>query len=1011
MTKPQLLRTLFICPFFLLFFFSLHAQNKTITGKVTDESGAAIAGASVMVKENTSIGTTTDENGNFSLVVPTNTTALIISFVGYTSQEVNISNTTSVNVSLVSESASLSDVVVIGYGTARRSELTSSITRVTPKDFNQGPVQTVDQVLQGRVPGLSITRPGSDPNGTPTITLRGPGSLVGSSAPFYVIDGIPGASIELVAPADIISVDVLKDASATAIYGTRGANGVIVVTTRRAKAGESFVNYNGLVGVETIAKKIEMADAQQLDAYAHLFGGSGIPAGQNDGSNTDWMDEITDESITHSHNISFGGGTEKARYIASVNYYNQQGVLKNTNIDRLIGRLGADFSHFNNRLRFSLQLTESVINNRYPQSTSGEFGNPLFMALRYSPTLSPYNPDGSFKELEAPPYNFFNPLAMIEGYHDDRDGTIFQAFAKAGVDIFKDLSYDITLSYQKDQGDGKVYVDDNYPTGLYSRLFLPDGLPNTLFTARRYYNTTENKLIEMYFTYKHNFKDFNLNAIAGYSWQNIRSDGFGAGTVNVINPTALGANNLLLSNPPAGYNGITGSQIDIDRLISFFGRVELNFLNRYLITGSFRRDGSNKFGVNNRWGNFPSVGVGWRIINENFMKGTNTFTDLKLRASYGTSGEKNLPPYVSVLQYNTTYGSFYYQGDYISAVGVNRDYNPNPNLKWQTTEVVNIGIDFGFKFWGLNGSVDVYNKTSKDLLFNYTVPIGTTGPGGIRTSNKEYANIGKVRNRGIEVILNATPIKSKNFTWTSTANFAYNKNKIISLAGGEYRADSIQYGQIGGQGLSNEYTQILTTGGTIGQFFLYDFARSDEQGKQYYYDHTGKEVGSSQISSTTDQKIIGTAIPKINVGWANTFTLGKFDLSVFVRGQFGNKIMNLTYMNLDRDPPFAATYNVPVQTINNPISEQPRPSTKYLENGNFVRIDNATLGYSIPRFVDVLKSARIYFTVQNIATITDYSGIDPELKLSGDNGAIDAGRDFGLYPKTRVFTLGLNVGF
>lgn len=994
---------------FLFLPFIVAAQDKLISGVITDSrDGAPVADVTINAK-GTNRATKSAKDGSFQLAVGQSVTALVISSVGYATTEVDITNKTSVNISLDVSNTSMNEVIVIGYGTVKKADVTSSISNLTEKQFNRGPFQSVDQLIQGKVPGLNISRSGNDPNGTASIILRGVGSFGGSTAPFYVIDGVPALSNEVInsiSPDNIASVDVLKDASATAIYGTRGANGVIVITTKKPKAGQLFVNYSGTYGMDEISKRFEVANVNQLKSYLASTNQS-LPASVDDGANTDWQKVISRRGYTSSHNISFGGGNTNSRYIASVNYFDQYGVIKTSSNNRLTARLNADFSQLDNKLRFGMQLLAAVTNSQFVK-TSDVINN----ALLYSPAANVYNPDGTFRQTGQ--LGDHNPLSLLELYSDRKKGTTLSATATMALDILPGLTYNLVTNFQRDLQDGKVFADDKYPD--LTALTLPQGIFGGIAQARQYHNFNERKLLETYFNYTKDFGAVNLRALAGYSWQNDQTDGFGAGTRNVISNT-VGANNLALSNPPEGYNGITASSLDDDRLISMFGRVEAGYDSKYLLTLTVRRDGSNKFGLNNRWANFPAASVAWRITNEKFMQDQTLFSDLKVRIGYGISGEKNLPNYASIYRYtNSGYGTFFFNGGYLPALGLNQAFDPNPNLKWQTTYVMNGGIDFGFLNNRITGSLDFYRKDSRNLLYRVNVGKGpNTGAGGTPIIfGRQWQNVGEVQNKGVELQINVQAYQSKDFSWTTSFNGAYNKGKIISVTNNSN--DTIDYSFVGGAGLTDVFTQRLYAGAELGTFYLYEWTGTVNGVQQFT--NGAKEVisGVDNLNNRIDQQAkFGSSLPKLTVGWSNSFAYKNFDLNVFLRGQFGNKILNVTAFRLERDPSFYAGKNIPVRYLNTYNTEAtPAPSTKYLERGDFVRLDNITLGYNLPNFSSKIKTLRVFATVINAAVFTSYSGVDPELSLNfnqaNDTGALAGGNDFGVYPKTRTYSLGLNLG-
>lgn len=1001
MTFKRLLKSIALPVLLTILTQSLFAQNKVVSGRVTDsKDGSPIPGVSVTVKGGTT-GVQTSSDGGFRLSVPESANTLVVSSVGFKSQEVSIDGKTAVEVSLVSTNTSLGEVVVVGYGTARKRDLSTAVVQVTPKEFNKGVNQTADQLLQGKVPGLLITRAGNDPNAASNVQLRGPGSLLGGAQPFYVIDGVPGADINLVAPDDIASVDVLRDASATAIYGSRGANGVIVITTKRAKSGETSVSYNGYVGVEKISRRIEVLTGAEIKNYLQSVGKSLNPA-DDDGVETDWQDEITQTAVSQNHNLSFTGGTNSGRYIASVNYFKGEGILKTSGIDRITGRIATDYKLFDNKVRVGLTVATTTIKNKYVNAVGGQGGsnyNAVFSALRFLPTLKVRNDDGTYRRTPGR-FNSFNPVSILEQRTDRREANTLLGIANIGVDILPGLTYDLSLSLQRNVGNGSVYSASTSPQA-----------ESTKGEAIRYNNNATQKLLETYLTYNKKFGEIGLNVVGGYSYQQNTFDGFDARMVNLISD-ALGANNLGLANLPEGFNGVGAGYKNENLLIGFFGRAKFTAFDRYIVEAAVRRDGSSRLGSNNKWGNFPAVSVGWNIANENFMAGQKLFSALKLRVGYGESGENNIDPYQSLARFsNQGYGNFFYNGSYIAAVGpVQKE---NPNLEWQRTSVMNLGLDWAILNNRISGSIDLYDKTSKNLLYNYAIPVERYGVSSI------IANAGEMNNRGVEVVVNANVVQQRDFTWTTGINFSYNKNKIEKLGNAEFPAPQpfVRVGYIGGQGLSNEFSMILKEGLPLGSFYVYNYLGHDQFGNQYFRPGDGRKDGKildNELVSGDDQFLSGNGLPKYFFGWNNTINYKKWDLNFFFRGQGGNKILNSTAMNLDRLGEVQAT-NVSKEALEITkttapgvaIGFQPRPSTKYLEDGDFVRLDNVTLGYTFGNFTKYIRRARLYATVQNAFTLTKYSGVDPELNLSGVNPGIDE----GIYPKTRTFTLGVNVNF
>jgi TonB-dependent starch-binding outer membrane protein SusC len=973
----------------LLFSMVAMAQNAVITGRVTDKDGIGIP--NVTISSNSKVVGISDAQGNFSVKADINAT-LAFSSIGYIAKSESLGGKNNIEVTLVSKKNDDGGVVtVIGYGTAKKADIVSSVTRVGPKDFNKGPLQTVDQLIQGKVAGLVITRAGSDPNGGSNIQLRGPGTLLGNTQPLYVIDGVPGADPSLVSPDDIASVDVLKDASATAIYGTRASNGVILLTTKRGKSGAMTVSYSNVFGFENVSSRIEMADGNEVrKAWADW--GYGNQSANDDGANTDWQKAITRQGTSQNHNVSFSGGTTAAKYIASVNYYKQEGILLNSKIDRITARVGTDFTGFDNHVRLSLNLLNNFTNNNFVDY-GGEFNNAYYQTLRFLPTMNINNADGSYRNVPGR-YNYYNPVQMMNSYTNNRRGSGFQGNAKIGIDLAPWLSYDIMLTYLKDDATGKQYLTDDAPQRQR---------PEFNWQARQYFNRSNANILENYFTFKKKFGNLNTRVIAGYSWEKRVGEGTAIKAPNALNPFVLSNNINSSFFVPAGYQTFDGSGSSSRKLISFYTRGEFNYMSKYLLNFTVRRDGSTVFGANNKWASFPSVGFAWRAIDENFLKNSKVVSDLKVRFSYGTSGEQGVGPYGSLRTFSTGV-NFYSNENFVSALTPAR--NENPDLKWQTTYMTNIGLDWGILGNKITGTIDVYNKDSKDLLFEYPVNVPPY-PYGFITANE-----GNVSNKGIEFSINSQNITRKNWSWSTNFNIAYNKNTILDIASEKYASgnDPIRYsGGTFGQGLSGLNTIKIQKGLPIGTFYLYEYAGHDQYGNSYYLDDNGNAKLSSDLNVGTKQKSnFGSAIPKVTMGFGNSFTYNKFDLNVFARGAFGHKIFNMVALNLDR-PSELGAINISKRALAYKSSEQPQPSTKYLEKGDYVRIDNLTLGYTIGliKGVKYLKNTRVYMNIQNLATFTKYSGIDPELNLGG----LEPGIDRGIYPKTRTVSVGLNINF
>jgi TonB-linked SusC/RagA family outer membrane protein len=985
--KPLYKHRLFSVLLLLATTVSAFAQDRTVTGTVTDETKQPLPGVTVTAKSS-GRGTITDANGNYNIRVSGNADSVKFAMISFTAKSYVVGNATSLNISLQPDLKQLKDVVVIGYGTSTKKDLTGSITTVKAEEFNVGVITTPAQLLQGKVAGLNVTKSG-DPNSQPTVLLRGPSTLrTGAQTPFYVIDGVPGASIDLLAPADIESIDVLKDASATAIYGSRAANGVIIVTTRRSKAGQNRLTYSAYAATEKVSKQIDMLSGDELRDYLKTNGQTLVPILNDDGSNTNWQDLALRRSYSQNHNLSYGGASSTAEYGASLNYLKNNGILKNTALERTILKGYVNQRFFDNRLKLSLTLTNS-------QTKNNDIVQDQVLAgiLFYLPTVSPFNPDGTYKEF----YNRTgsgtrNPLSLIDNNFIKVDNNKTLINGSAQVDIFKGLKFTLNGSVQRDQNNYNRYY--NSASGLAVNF---NGL------ASRSSILNKSTVVESFFNYDREFGDHSLKLLAGYSYQQNRvNDGFGVTTQNFSNDY-LTYNNIFLSNPSLlSQIGFDNTPISTLRLLSYYGRVQYQFKKRYLLQASLRNDGSSAFGVNNRWGYFPSVSGAWQVIEENFMKKLPVFSDLKLRVGYGVSGNsEDLDAFSSILVYGTPPGNskFLYNGNITNAIGPVR--NDNPNLKWESTATTNIGIDFGLFKDRITGSVEYYIKKTSDLITSYNV---STTQYFVPTIN---ANVGNVKNSGIEVTLNAKAVATKDFRWTTSLNFSHNKNVVEKLSDAIYNTPFIQTSQLGGKGQSGNYSQIIQPGYPIGTFNLWHYLGKNERGVSTYQKADGSVTASQPL--TTDAMIVGNAQPKFTYGFSNTFNYKNFDLNFLVRGVLGNKILNATLAGLN-NPVDSKIQNIPRFTLNESYNDINGYliSDRFLESGSYLRLDNATLGYSIKPKIQAIKNIRLYLTANNLFVITKYRGIDPEINAGGATPGVD---NNNFYPKTRTFIFGLNASF
>ncbi|WP_082036110.1 SusC/RagA family TonB-linked outer membrane protein [Pedobacter lusitanus] len=963
-------------------------QNKVIKGKVTDESNGGLPGVTVRVK-GTKTATSTNQDGVFSIQVSGPQDILVFNMLGTVTREIPVGNNTNLTISLVTDSKLLKDVVVIGYGTSSKKDLTGAVTSVNAEEFNQGVLTSPAQLLQGKVAGLNVTKSG-DPNAKPSTILRGPSTLREGAAqePFYVIDGVPGASIDLLAPADIESIDILKDASSTAIYGSRAANGVIIVTTKRSKGGQSRLSYSGYGAMESVSKKYDMLTAPELRQYLKDNKQTLNPI-DDDGSDTNWQKLLERTGYSQNHNLSYGGSGQSSEYGASVNYFDNQGILKNTSLKRTIVRAYVNQKFFNDRLKLGLTITNSSSTGNDIYQTQA-LSNMLF----YLPTVSPFNANGTYKEnYDRTGSGTRNPLSIVDNnaVKNVNNKTLINGMAQ--VNILSGLKFTASLSTQKDQNNASSYLNSQsgLARGANGQAIKADVL-------------NKSEVIEGYFNYDKVFGKHNLKLLGGYSWQEDRTnDGFGVTTQGFSNDN-LGANNIFLSNP-ALLSQVTfaNSPISTLRLISFYGRAQYNFNEKYLFQASLRKDGSSAFGRNNRWGLFPAVSAGWRIIGEDFMKSIPAISDLKLRAGYGKSGNSlGFDAFSALLVYGTPATSSKYLNNGIISNAIGPVRNENPDLKWESTATTNIGLDFGLFGNRITGSVDYYIKKTSDLIYSeYAV---STTQFFLPTIT---ANVGKIKNTGIELSLNALVVKTNDFSWNTSPNIAHNKNVVETLSDDFYKISYIQTAQLGGKGQSGNYSQIIQPGESLGTFKLWNYAGKNAAGVSTYINAAGQTIATQPL--TSDAKVAGNAQPKYIYGWSNSFTYKKWDFSFLVRGVLGNKILNATAAGLNT-PADAKLQNIPRSTLGESFNDVNAYliSDRYLESGSYLRLDNATLGYTIKPKVQAIKAIRLYLTSNNLFVITKYSGLDPEINIGGLTPGID---NNNYYPKTRTFSFGINASF
>lgn len=985
-SKAGLLKTMFSASLLLCSTAAMAQSQKS--GVIKDANGEPLIGVTVL-EQGTSNGTVTDVNGRYTLKTTKPNAKLKVSYIGYESQVI----TPGQSVTLSANDATLNEVVVVGYGTMRRKDVTSSITTVNAKDLDKGVYTDPAQMLQGKVAGLVISSSG-DPNGSSSITLRGSSSLREGEAmqPYYVIDGIPGMDISMVAPDDIESIDVLRDATATAIYGSKAANGVIIITTKKGTEGKTNVSYNGYVAFDNALKTLDMASAAELRASGEVV--------EDEGANTDWQDEVLRTGVSHNHNLSISGGNKQTKYIASLNYIDHDGVIRGTEMNRVNGRALITTKVLKDRLTLSAGI--NAMRGVHKGVPVGQNGESVLDAMNYySPTNPVRNEDGSWFKSDIGSQNY-NPLSMINEDSNEFEWRRMQYIGKASLNIIDGLVLNANYSYNSKQ---KVY---SYYNSSLSQL--PYG--GTKGKAHRDTRLGHDQTFETYLNYDLTLaKVHKLSLMAGYSWEErVNNDGFGVSVYNFYNDQ-LGFKNLAYGNFINGMSDVDSGVEEIVRNISFYGRANYSYDGKYLLQATVRRDGSSVFGANNRWGTFPSVSAAWNIAEESFMK-DGIFDQLKLRAGYGVSGNAlGFGAYSAYTLFGLNSGSsFTYNGVTYSKIEATQ--NGNKDLKWETTKMFNVGVDFAFLDSRLSGSIEFYSKKTSDLIWSYDVSTNIYPVGYMN------ANVGDITNTGIEFTINAVPVKTKDFTWQTTVNLAHNKNKVEKLSNKKFSVDYKDWGDpnIGGIS-SNGEVERIKEGESLGTFWTYEWAGYNDHGQSTYYVHdatTGERTG--EVTTTPEKKDktkVGCALPKVTYGWNNTLTYKKWALTAFFQGNIGNKIMNATRAHYSNKALLSAGKNVLADALKDKYFTSDNtyyyPSDRYLENGSFFRLSTLSLAYTFDNLDGWLKSVQVYGTAKNVFTITGYKGLDPDINLGGLEPGLDKRETF--YPHTRSFILGVKVNF
>ncbi|MFA5695686.1 MAG: SusC/RagA family TonB-linked outer membrane protein, partial [Proteiniphilum sp.] len=887
---------------------------------------------------------------------------------------------TRIDVVLTDDTEVLDELVVVGYGEQRRREITGSVTNVSSENFNRGVTRDAADLLQGKVAGLQITTPSGDVTDASRIRLRGVSTLQNDQGPFIVIDGVPGGDLQTVAPQDIESISVLKDASSAAIYGSRSAGGVILITTKRGSAVKPRVSYDGYFAVSSIANKPDLLTADEWREYARETG-KDTSVYDKYGANTDWFDEITRSGTSQNHSLSLSGGGSGNNYRASFNYQKREGVMRDNDMDRYNFRFQLQQRAINDRLRIGLTGSATMRDFNRPNRYN------FVLAYNMLPVYPVKLDEGEWFDTRE--YDQGNPVRNQQLNQDHWKNIHYYGSGDILFNLTEELDIKALLYKERRTEERNQYNHSESQAGRNDGGY-----------ALRENRMWDKNLMEWMLDYNTEFGttgQHRFNALAGYSWEENEYSYMKAANRN-FTTDLLGANNL--ESGQGLRPSDVGSARNMSRLISFFARTHYSYMSRYMVTATLRRDGSSKFGANHKWGLFPSVSAAWGIAEEAFMDDVNWIDDMKLRVGYGVTGNQSgLDPYKTLQLYGTS-GTYYDNGAWLTAYKISQ--NANPDLKWEETAMFNIGVDFFMFNNRLNGTIEWYDKRTRDMLYTYRVP---TPP---YLHPDMMANVGDMRNTGIELALSFDAVRTRDFFWNSSVTLAHNKNEITSLSDDVYTTSRIMVGDAWVRGGSGRTTHVVEEGYPVGQFYGPEFIRIDDEGKYLFRDKDGNEVNGV---TAEDYTYIGSAQPDLTFGWSNRFNYKNWDFSFFLRGTLGNKVLNMGRMTYGHPG-----YLIGANALNDPLIYDlkvvPEYSSLYVEDASHLRLDNTSLGYSFPtEGVSWLEQARLYVTGQNLFVLTRYKGLDPEVDENRNNGLAPGVEDREYYPKARTFSVGVTLTF
>ena len=1001
-----------------------------VSGKVVDEKGETLPGVNIVL-EGSNTGATTDADGAYRTTVPSGKSVLVFTFVGYNAERVTVGNKQIINVTMTADQKALDEVVVVGYGTQKKKDLTGAIGSVPIKDLENVPITRVDQMLQGRVSGVQVTQTNAAPGGNVSIRIRGTNSINSGNEPLFVVDGFPGAGdLNTINPSDIESIEVLKDASSTAIYGSRGANGVVLITTKKGKAGRQSINFDVYTGVQQVIKKYDMMNAREFATYLdsvtvqnNRINGTKNPLNYTSaqiaalGEGTNWQDQILRDARISSYQFSMNGGTADTRYNFSAGYFNQQGIVINSGFERGTLRFNFDKT-ISSRLKmgYTSQLALSSQNTAQVNGPGGASGGVVSGALQFNPALPVRDSTGAYTYRSDDPNHVVdatgNPVAYAENVTDRQTTlrTLLTAFGE--YELLDGLKLRIS------GGTDINYTNRDYYTPSFLYIATQNtSTGNAIKSADTYFSwVNENTLA---YDRQINANNF-VSAVVGASLQSFKTNTFSS-AANGFFTNQLEVDNLGIAGTtlPSRTNAVRNT------LASFFGRVNYQLMGKYLFTATMRADGSSRFGAGNKWGYFPSAAFAWRLINEDFIQNLKTFSDLKLRVGFGVTGNQEIGSYQSLAQYNANG----YTLNGVRVVGLSPSNIPNPDLSWESTASSDIGLDAAFFNDRLKITTDIYYKKTSNLLFNKYIPTES----GFSSA---LINAGSVENKGLEINISGVVVDKKTVGWDVNGNISFNRNKVLDLNG----TDDLLAGASSGSIFpgSVQATSILRVGQPIGSFYGYQFngiwqtpeeiaasgiKSAPRPGDPKYVDQNG-----DGLITGTDRVIIGRALPKFVYGLTNTVRYGKLSLNVFLQGVNGVDVFNQNLYDLQNG---LTTNNklkyVAYESWTGPGTSNTLPrvsstlrrgtgvTSDVLEKGDFMRIKTATLSYTLsPKAGSTLKSATIYVTAQNLATFTQYSGYNPEVNSYGNNSNannLSLNTDYNTYPLARTFIIGAKIGF